>query len=942
MRGRSGILLALVAVAAVTATAALFLSDGAGSSSTGLDRTEEGGNAEDLREPGRARLVGDEAARARAEEAREAEEAAERAAAAFPRSQGVFGRVLDARGTPIPGATVKLAVDYARPWNYGRPDPPAMATSMTDEDGHYLVGPAPEGRLRVRAEAFGYAPAIQLVRRRGYRVDLVLDRGATLEVAVQDREGAPVLGARLLHQSGTVVTEGVSGADGAFLFGSVPTGSGTLTVTAGGYAAVRQEVLLAPEVRERSTVILPPPTVMEGRALADEDGRPLADVTITVSYVNAQWLDPTGPATTDPEGRFRLEITAAEGQPIEVQAGAEGFAPHRTSLQVSDSGSGTMLVELRLMRAGAALEGQVVDGQGKPVPDVRVTYIDNRRPTEQPEAVTDAEGRFVLRRTVGATPGSRVSLIAVSEHLGVGVAWLRIPPEDQVVPPVVIELPGVGSLSGRVRDAAGEPVAGALVSLTPDWRNVNRRTPVGDATPPWLLAQALQNPAYARLDAVSDADGSYLIESIPELTYLVSVVYGLDALSLPDPVKVLAGGREELDVTLGEGATIEGRVVDASGVPVAGASVTARARSSRGQPPGSWISARSQTDGTFVLRGVAAESYRIRANAAGFRSDSARDVPPGTTDLVLTLRPLGRIEGVVRHDGRPYRGAFDVLVVRRPAEGELTREFLQSQRPTHSFNTDDGEYVVRGLAAGVYDVSASTPEGLVTLQPLPVDVADGRVARADPVLSSGSVLTGIVVEDATGAPVAQAQINVQPRPGEAGTGSEGRARTDAEGRFSVRGLAPGNYLAYVTPPQGVGFHLPLEIHASETKELRLVVRAPGSIRFLVTDAEGAPLGGATTQVTSEAGVVLWPDWNRIRREGVQFGPDTWRRYLETDAQGVLERTSVPPGRYRVGAHLDGYVPGEALWIEVASDRTTEARLTLEPAAAGGPEAGPGR
>lgn len=191
------------------------------------------------------------------------------------------------------------------------------------------------------------------------------------------------------------------------------------------------------------------------------------------------------------------------------------------------------------------------------------------------------------------------------------------------------------SLAGRVSDAVtGRPLAGARVEIVDapgEWTTwaaarateLAGRTPPG--TPPGL--------------ATTGADGWFRFLDLPAGPYTVAV--SLPALGsryaaggATAPVDAVAAGRGWADASLTLApTTLEGRVTDAAGGPVAMADVRVK---------GSLESAVTDGDGRFRITGVETGARVVAAAARGVGSASAtvRLAQPGETARVtLALAP---------------------------------------------------------------------------------------------------------------------------------------------------------------------------------------------------------------------------------------------------------------------------------------------------------------
>jgi hypothetical protein len=131
----------------------------------------------------------------------------------------------------------------------------------------------------------------------------------------------------------------------------------------------------------------------------------------------------------------------------------------------------------------------------------------------------------------------------------------------------------------------------------------------------------------------TDATGAFEARGLPEGRISVRLVpAGGDVV----PTGWLDVGQGARDVRLVavEGASISGVVRDAAGRParqVAVEAIDAEGRSASS----TWVWA---ADGAFVLRGLRAGPYTVRAASAG-RPGEARDVAAGTSGLEIRLGP---------------------------------------------------------------------------------------------------------------------------------------------------------------------------------------------------------------------------------------------------------------------------------------------------------------
>jgi len=322
-------------------------------------------------------------------------------------------------------------------------------------------------------------------------------------------------------------------------------------------------------------------------------------------------------------------------------------------------------------------------------------------------------------------------------------------------------------LTGRVVDEDGKAVAGASVRM------------LGP------LAEAALYPVADRF--VSDARGEFRFSG-PEGALLEARKDGyrpgraeLDwnaSVNRRVTIELSVARREQ-----GERGTITGRVVQPGGGPLPGALVSASRMRWSGEGPAS-AQALSDSDGAFTLLALDPGRYRVTARAEGHASASIARAEPGARDLLLELGPGGRLRGCVRDGASSTPVApFTVMVFGR--RGPLEREIEQSR----SVIDPSGCYAIDDLTPGPAAVVVAAP-GYGASRELTVEVPVSGEAVADAVLTRGGRVSGRVVDDGDGSPIAGARIRVEGAlEGAASTFPVlSEATSDADGRFEVAGL----------------------------------------------------------------------------------------------------------------------------------------------------------
>jgi protocatechuate 3,4-dioxygenase beta subunit len=500
----------------------------------------------------------------------------------------------------------------------------------------------------------------------------------------------------------------------------------------------------------------------------------------------------------------------AQGPPAMTDPGTRPAPPAGTAAvrgRVLDAETG-----LPLRRATVALR-QVGDGRGGQ------------------SAMTDEDGAFAFE----AVPTGRYRLSAsktryVDTALGArahgrpGRAFALA--GGQKLEGVTIRLAAAGVITGRVFDDAGEPVANAHVSAM-------RQRTVNGAT---RLAPTMHG-------RTTDDTGAYRLFGLPPGRYVLSVRPGAAEAPTHDlvdtsgtalaptyhpstpvaseaqPVEVAAGLETFADVALvpTRVTSVTGEVVNVAGRPAKFGFVQLIPQGSGTPSDGGWLHG-DVRDGAFTLSKVPPGDYTLsvqaffgedemlRMMASGSIEVSAFKVPltvssTPVADLRVVVPPSIDVAGRVVFEGQPPAGSLPtatIFATASSAHGEMG--------PRTQIGAD-GRFTLRMLP-GAWRFHALTARGWMpkrlsyrgrTLAPdavVEVDTETG--ARIDILMTSQlTVVTG-TASDAAGAPLLDYHAVVfpaEPAGGGPQSGIRTRAeRADAQGRFRLEALLPGEYL----------------------------------------------------------------------------------------------------------------------------------------------------
>ncbi len=438
------------------------------------------------------------------------------------------------------------------------------------------------------------------------------------------------------------------------------------------------------------------------------------------------------------------------------------------------------------------------------------------------------------------------------------VLWFLLPPLLFLSAVAVPALAGAenptASAEGKVVDEAGRPFQGArielhLIELEPDLSHADSG-----------LYQATSGP-----------DGLFRISGLPADSWFTlriarrgfTVLVQRGIASSPEGGKVVLG-----TFRLPKGQTVAGRVVDSKGHPLAGAQVWALSEKDNElmTENRSWHAA----DGPAAVTGPAGryeihgfEPGSLQVCREGFSPHEASVESSRPSRVVLLPSPLpSRIIGRVVDDrGLPITKAKIQLSYDDPWKRVVTDPRIMTEWLPCPQRILDGSVLV-------------DPEKLVTLsdrkgrftfelageEPMRVEAeAAGYLRRADLkvslsprspkkveiVLERGAIVSGRVLTT-DGLPAASAEISFS---GER-NGLTTPAGADAEGRYHIAGIEPGNQTMEVKHPSGQASSK-LSIAPGENRRPNLILDGNGLRVILgrVTGPDGEPIASASIRIS---------------------------------------------------------------------------------------------
>jgi hypothetical protein len=474
---------------------------------------------------------------------------------------------------------------------------------------------------------------------------------------------------------------------------------------------------------------------------------------------------------------------------------------------------------------------------------------------------------------------------APSQPLPTRAAPTKTPPPEAAAPEV--ELAGPLTLSPATVVAAPDAAAGELAGRVLNW---------GDGSPVAGAEVSIAPEDGARTSSFTTGrDGTFVVR--PPAPGRYRVVSALAAGYLPwapdpgaSPLELVARPGVRVDgVVLYLVPAIEyhGTVVDPDGAPVAGATVVLldAAAGERAQAPIA-DTFTSGPDGGFTFH---APDYALfEARKDGFAPGRAVLDAAVMTSREMTIRlgarggaapPEHTIAGiVVDADGNPVPGA---RVVASPDRGAETMRTGEAQ------TGDDGRFTIDGVDAGMHGVRAIA-RGHATAAVLAL--AGAKDVRIE--LGVSASIAGRVV-DPDGKAVPAATIAVLQPAGLVDRVVAVSSVFDAEGRFTIEDIAPGDYFVVA---QAHGFAPSTKTAATAKRdpaEVTVAVRRGATLVGTMIDGESKqPLGNGKVTVEGALG------------EGSSAIPLVTTAITRDD--GGFELAGIAPGRRSISAGAFGH------------------------------------
>lgn len=491
-----------------------------------------------------------------------------------------------------------------------------------------------------------------------------------------------------------------------------------------------------------------------------------------------------------------------------------------------------------------SLLGQVRNGQGAPLPEVKVTLStvptagelffgqeDMEGQGAEVTVTTNAEGRFAFRNI---TPRVHYTLIAQHpDYARKEVQSVTVGQEGEFEEPPIVLTPGA-MLTGHVRDENNNMIPDATLFLE------GSQFHAAGVLPP------------DRMVAKTDREGIYTFTNVQRGSRTLTVSapgYGRQNINNLNFEKDEATTR---DIVLRTAEMIVGRVLGPNNAGLAGATVTAVGFNSSIQTGRGQVT--SNESGEFTFEDLSPGDYNVIATLKGYRLEKPQRGHTNGDRIILEMFREASVCGtVVDAATNAPIPIFSCRLRIHYGEGmpsaPLDLNFQQVDNPK-------GEYCIEGVGQATYVVEAQAP-GFAPSQSSSFVVSPGKNVQGITVrMVKGGGMSGRVV-DPEGKPIARARLTTHDDDwtdddftrslgiGMPTATTSVDVRTDADGRFQIPNLAGATYQVIIEA-QGFTSNVRHGITVSDGTEQKLgdiAMSRGGSLRGTLFDPAGKPLSG---------------------------------------------------------------------------------------------------
>jgi protocatechuate 3,4-dioxygenase beta subunit len=370
---------------------------------------------------------------------------------------------------------------------------PQLFSAPLDAQGNFTLNDIPNqcrGGIAIEGAGIGQAQ-VALLRPDERPIEVRLEKEAIVSGTLRFADGSPAGGATVLLNPDEVVNIVHRGAHvartdsaGRFRFDGLGQGVYSALVSPSnldGWVAMPREGIrvTAGETRGEVEISLEHGTVISGQTVSSQGGQPVADVSITALSVGNVNGHAFASGTSGADGKYSIRLPVGQSKLYVSNPGA-GFNPPRNQGQrtITISAAGTVEGDLTFAMIPAApprgasgfamIRGQVVDGEGKPLPRIKIgdsrteDWNGQKMPVSDENAATsDEQGNFQVRVEAGIP---HELYIVTPDYTGRSSSITPRASATESIKITATPRPVLGTISGIVVDPQGKPIMNAVVN----------------------------------------------------------------------------------------------------------------------------------------------------------------------------------------------------------------------------------------------------------------------------------------------------------------------------------------------------------------------------------------------------------------------------------------------------------------------------------------------
>jgi len=508
------------------------------------------------------------------------------------------------------------------------------------------------------------------------------------------------------------------------------------------------------------------------------------------------------------------------------------------------------------------VEGVVVNAvTGVPIKNISVTLQLLSERGQPPSELTDVTGRFAFhdvapgRYLIRATPvGPNWGYGRSSQEANHRVLTLD---PGRHVRDLIFRLQPGGVITGTVSDEDGQPVMGAQVEAFPTGHGNRGNIAAAGQTNDLGVYRLFGMPA-GKYYVVAMGNRPFASRTPPDEVYLPTLYPGTGDAGQALPVEVRAGDEQggiDLSLILTKGVAVRGRIImPAAAKSSGGAYVQLMPRDDPPDlPPGlrQYGAGSQDQKGDFEIHGVPPGAYNLSANWGNDKGFYHGQVPvdvgnDSVEGVAVTLLPGFSVPGrVIADPGMPLD--FSQLSIYLEPTGAVGVGAGGAKiKPDGTFafeNVFEGDYRlhVSGFPEEFYVKSARWGGSDALSAALTVGRDSGGTLVIGLALDGGRV-DGVVMNDKQ--PVPGALVALVPDPPNRNREElYSQTSTDRMGRFSMRGLPPGDFKLFAWEPgESMAYRDPDFIKNYENRgaHVHIQVKEQQSVQLELIPVEDAP------------------------------------------------------------------------------------------------------